>query len=261
MPISFWPRLSDAARLLPCLRDHLANAAAHASLPAGLALDLLPIVEDGLFGYELVPNRASTTYLTIGSDERGVPVVRWSLYCATPPASLRLVTISGRFPSQHELDARYHIEQHDACFRDWSTAAESVWDGLVGMFAEPSQRPVEIRQDLHRVLDAALATAHSHLAEVDPRIVFCGVPNEAQHGFSLTRHRGERGQLTAWPPGQWELRWDSPAGSVRDSWAAIPAGCDATRPWAVAGAATCAGALPLGIRSAVADRASHRARR
>jgi hypothetical protein len=261
MPMSFYPRLSQAAQLLPVLREHLADAAAHVSLPTGLVIDLLPIVENGLFGYELVPNRSPQTYLTIGSDDRGVPVMRRSLYCTATPSALRMASINGRFPSQHELDARYHIEQQDTCFRDWSSAAEALWDELAALFADGSPRSIVIQHDLHRGLDVALATAHAHLTDVDPRIVFCGVPNEAQYGFALRRGRGERGQLTAWPPGRWELRWDSPMGSVHDSWASVPAGCDTTRGWAFAGPTTCSGTLPLGIRAAVDTGASYRARR
>jgi hypothetical protein len=57
------------------------------------------------------------------------------------------------------------------------------------------------------------------------------------------------------------LRWDSPMGSVHDSWASVPAGCDTTRGWAFAGPTTCSGTLPLGIRAAVDTGASYRARR
>ena len=50
MPKSFYPRLSEAKALFPLLRAHLVAAASHHSLPANLALDLLPIVEEGVMG-------------------------------------------------------------------------------------------------------------------------------------------------------------------------------------------------------------------
>ncbi|MGI8895710.1 MAG: hypothetical protein ACR2HE_08685, partial [Casimicrobiaceae bacterium] len=55
------PRLSEAKHLLPFLRSHLIAAAPRFPLSAGLTLELLPLVEDGLFGYELVPDRQMHT--------------------------------------------------------------------------------------------------------------------------------------------------------------------------------------------------------
>ena len=258
MPRSFCPRLSEAKHLLPALRAQLAASASHRSLPINLALDLLPIVEDGLFGYEFVPNRKSSTYLTIGRDERGEPVLRRSLYCAAPPSTLRLAAVNGRFPSQHELDARYHIEQRDSRFPDWTTATEAAWAALEELFAELPRRPILIHDGLHQVLDAALAAACTRLAGRDPRIVFCGVPNEAQYGFALRDGAGERGQLVAWPPGRWELRWESPADGIRESWSAAPAACDTTGGWAVAQPTPHADMFPFGIPAAVDPRRTSR---
>jgi len=75
MQRSFWPRLSEAKHFLPLLRSHLVASAAAFPLPAGLGLDLLPIVEDGLFGYELVPDRNAHTYRTVGCNARGTMVL------------------------------------------------------------------------------------------------------------------------------------------------------------------------------------------
>ena len=58
MPLEhFCPRLSEAKTFLPLLRAELLAAAPRHTLPLGLSLELLPIAEDGLFGYELVPDR------------------------------------------------------------------------------------------------------------------------------------------------------------------------------------------------------------
>ena len=103
MPEDRSPRLSHAMLLLPLLRAQLAGVASHYSLPAGLEIDLLPIVEDGLIGYELLPSRDTHTYLTLGADTDDVPVVRSNLYCTFAPSALRLATVSGRALMQHEL--------------------------------------------------------------------------------------------------------------------------------------------------------------
>ncbi len=70
LPI-YCPRLSEAKTLLPTLRAQLVAASPRYSLPVDTSLDLLPIVEDGLFGYELVPDRNTHTYLTIGYSRKG----------------------------------------------------------------------------------------------------------------------------------------------------------------------------------------------
>src|SRR5262245_1700207 len=92
----FRPRISQAKDLFPIVRAHLAASAALHSLPAGLSLELLPIVEDGLAGYEILPNRVTPTYLTIGWERRGRPVVRESSYRDGSPASLRVVSADGQ---------------------------------------------------------------------------------------------------------------------------------------------------------------------
>ena len=85
MPESRCPRLSKAMLVLPLLRAQLGGAASRYSLPAGLAIDLLPIVEDGVFGYELLPNRDTHTHVTFGVDANDTPLVRRNLYCTSAP--------------------------------------------------------------------------------------------------------------------------------------------------------------------------------
>src|ERR1700693_2913670 len=95
MPRSFCPTLSEAQHLLPLLRSHLIAAAFRYPLPAGLALDLLPIVEEGLFGYELIPDRNTHTYVTIGCNAQGEPVLRKTSYGVGAPNTLQLVGVNG----------------------------------------------------------------------------------------------------------------------------------------------------------------------
>ena len=103
MPAPSWPRLSDAKTLLPHLRAHLAGAAPRYSLPVNIAIDLLPIAEDGLFGYELVPDRNTHTYLTIGCCETGEALLR-STMGADAPSALRLAAVDGKAVSRRNLD-------------------------------------------------------------------------------------------------------------------------------------------------------------
>ena len=76
---SYCPRLSEAKHLLPLLRGYLVGAA-----PDALAtpIDLVPIVEDGLFGYELIPDRDMHVYPIIGRNAQGEPVLRKNSYTA-----------------------------------------------------------------------------------------------------------------------------------------------------------------------------------
>ena len=107
MSRSFCPQLSEAQHLLPLLRSHLIATASGYPLPTGLALDLLPIVEDGLFGYELVPDRKTHTYVTIGCNAQGEPVLRQTLYGVGAPNALQLVAANGHILSRSERAARY----------------------------------------------------------------------------------------------------------------------------------------------------------
>lgn len=76
MPKPLFSLLSRAARILPLVREHVSQAAAHCSLPLGYSLDMLPILEEELLGYELVPLGLAETCLTLGCKPDGEPVLR-----------------------------------------------------------------------------------------------------------------------------------------------------------------------------------------
>ncbi len=249
MAKAFYPRLSDARNLFPLVRAHLAAAAAHHSLPASLAFDLLPIVEDGVFGYEILPNRETQTFLTIGRDDRGVPLLRRTVYRAEVPRALHLATINGHTFMPGEFDARRHIERQDAVFADWISAAEAAWAALVALFPDMPRHTVEICDDRNQSLDNALAIAQSRLAQCDPCIDFCGVPDEAQYGYALTGADGERGYLALRPQHRWVLQWESPVNAVYSRWSVPPPAVDATTSWARAGMATVEVELPIALHA------------
>ena len=224
----FCPRLSEAKHLLPFLRSHLIAAAPRFPLAAGVALELLPIVEDGLFGYELVPDRQMHTYVTIGCNARGEPVLRRTLYGMGAPNALQLVAVNGYVLSRSERAARYSTQQRDAHFPDWTAAVEAAWAQLLILFPERPRRPVVMRENVHRCLDEALSVAHAHLAEWNPFIQFCGLPNEAQQGFALSGAHGEHGELVFQRPDIWMLRWKAASNAVYESWSVVLPDLDAT---------------------------------
>jgi hypothetical protein len=236
MPGTFYPRLSEARTLLPVLRANLAAAATRHSLPASLGVELLPIVEDGLFGYEVLPSRDAHTYLTVGRNDRGEPTLRRSLYCVETPGELRLATVNGRLLSQRELDASHLIRTRDEAFPDWPSAAHSLWTALAALFPEGPRHPVAFHDAPHADLDAALAAASAHLAGRDPVIAFCGVPDEAKYGFGLRHANGEGGHLVGWPPGRWKLRWEGSGGTLTAEWPGAAVDAGAGRAWARADA-------------------------
>jgi hypothetical protein len=211
----FCPRLSEARHLLPLIRGQLAAAASRR--PLATALELLPIVEDGLFGYELVPDRETHTYPIIGCNDRGEPVLRKTSYCIGAPGALQLVAVDGRLLSRVERAARYSSQRRDAVFPSWVAAAEQ----LLVMFPEGSRRTPVLRENMHRWLDQALTVAHTHLVHWDPFIQFFGLPNEAQLGFALTGMGGEHGELIFHEPDTWTLRWDAPPEVVNASWSVL----------------------------------------
>lgn len=216
----FRPRLSEAARFLPLLRSHLLLAASRVPLSAGPAFELLPIVEGGLFGYELVPDHEMHAYVTIGCDARGEPVLRTALYGMGAVNALRLAAVDGHVLSQLERAACHGARQREAHFPDWSVAAEAVWAQLLRFFPGRPRRPVLLSENLHRCLDEALSVASSHLAPWNPFIEFCGLPNEAQRGYVLAGACGERGELVFQGPDIWMLRWKASPHALYESWSA-----------------------------------------
>ncbi len=220
MPEARCPRLSQAMLLLPLLRAQLGGAASHYSLPAGLSIDLLPIVEDGIFGYELLPNRDTHTYVTLGADANDAPVVRRNLYCTSAPSALRLATVSGGPLLQHELDAWDDIEQRDVRYSDWPSAAAAVWTELARLFADRPRYAIAIHDEGHAAFDHTLGVARSRLHGSDPSIEFCGLPEEAQYGFVLKGARGGHGNLVLRSRGSWELHWTTPTTRIHEQWPA-----------------------------------------
>jgi hypothetical protein len=229
MSRSFCPRLSEARHLLPLLRSHLIAAASRYPLPTGLALDLLPIVEDGLFGYELLPDRNTHTYVTIGCNAQGEPLLRKTSYGIGAPNALELVAVNGHILSRSERAARYSSQRRDHHFPDWPAAAESAWAELLFLFPGRPRQPVAVREHVHRCLDEALSIAQSHLAHWNPFIQFCGLPNEAQQGYALKGAHGEHGELIFQRPDIWMLRWKAPPQAVYESWSVALPDLDAAR--------------------------------
>jgi hypothetical protein len=221
------PRLSEAKALLPLLRAELVAAAPRFSLPASISLDLVPIVEDGLFGYELVPDRNTHTYLTIGWCATGEPVLRRTLCGEHAPSALRLAAIDGKSVLRSNFSPRHSPQQRDFRFGEISDAVESVLSQLVMLFPERPRRPIELQVNVHRYLDEALTIAQTHLTDWNPFIRFVGLPNEAQYGFALTGDNGEHGELVSRRPDMWVLRWNSPEASIYAEWALLLPGMDA----------------------------------
>ena len=219
----FYPRLSEARHLLPQLRSQLAAAASFYPLPSGITLELLAIVEDGLFGYELVPDRPAHTYVTIGCNAQGDPVLRKTVYGVGAAHALRLVAVNGNRLSRGERAAHYKSLQRDTRLPGWAGAAEAALAHLLVLFPQRPRRPVAWREHPHRCLDGALNVAHSHLARWNPFIRFCGIPSEAQQGFALEGGPGQHGELIFQRPDIWMLRWKAPPHAVYESWSvALP---------------------------------------
>jgi hypothetical protein len=221
MAESFCPRLSEATILLPLLRAHLVAAASGRSLPRGRSLDLLPIVEEGLFGYEIVPHPEIRICLAIGSNETGVPVVRTTSYGTDASNALQLVSVNGRSVTRRAAGMRL-TQRRESRFPDWHSAVASAWSQLAALLPDRPRQPVELNETSHRLLDEALSVAHSHLAAWDPFIRFDGLPNEAQLGYRLHGAAGSHGELVSQWPHSWILRWKSPPHAIYEEWSVGP---------------------------------------
>lgn len=221
MSSGFIPRLSEARHLLALLRKHLVATSSGYPLPTGLCVDLVPIAEDGVFGYELIPDQCSRTYAIVGCNAEGVPTLRTTDYGGPAPHPLRLAAVNGQPPAGNKYAPRQRRRQRDTRFADWPEAAESAWALLVTLYPARPRQVVVLRESEHRALDLALSIAHSHLAQWNPCIHFCGVPNESQQGYVLSGAPGERGDLVFQRPDTWVLRWSAPQRSVLERWSVV----------------------------------------
>jgi hypothetical protein len=214
----FCPRLSEATHLLPLIRGHLVTVASEC--PLGTALDLVPIAEDGLFGYELIPDREAHTYLILACDAQGKVVLRRTSYSYGAPDALQLAAVNGHVLSRSERAARYTIQRRDSAFPDWHAAAEAVCGQLCMLFPDWTGQTLLLRGNA-RHLEEALRVALSHLKRWDPFIQFFGLPNEAQLGFVLTGSSGEQGELRFQLPNIWTMHWNARTEVVDESWSTV----------------------------------------
>ncbi len=224
MQSSYCPRLSEARTLLPLLRAQLIAAATRYSLPHNISLHLLPIVEDGLFGYEIVPDRNAHTYLTIGWCETGEAALRRSLCYVDAPSTLRLAALNGEAVACSNYSARNCPQKRDSHFAELADAVDSGLSQLVALFPERPRKAVEFQVDEHRYLDKALATAFAYLSQWNPFIEFVGLPDEAQFGFALRGIHDGHGELVSRRPDMWVLRWKSSDADIYEEWAVVLAG-------------------------------------
>jgi hypothetical protein len=215
------PRLSEAAALLPRLRERVAAMAAAHPLPKGMSFELVPIVEDGAFGYELVPDRRTNTYLMIGRDAAGAPLLRRTLYDPRSPSALALAAVDGRRLSRQEREARFTAQRRDSRFETWSDAVEAAWAQFGAMFPGRPRQPATLSDARNRSLEEALAIALGYLERWDPCIAFCGLPDEAEQGFALKGADGAHGELIFQRPDIWMLRWKAPPDAVYESWSVV----------------------------------------
>jgi hypothetical protein len=133
---------------------------------------------------------------------------------------LRLAAVNGQTVTRIAPGTR-HAHRRESLFLDWPSAAAAAWAELAAQLPDRPRRQAEVKQTVHRVLDEALAVAHSHLAAWDPCIRFIGLPNEAQHGFALHRTAGEYGELVWQRPDIWILRWKAPPRAIYEEWSVV----------------------------------------
>jgi hypothetical protein len=218
VPQALYPLLSQAATILPLVRGHFAEAAGSCSLPLGFSLDMVPILEEELLGYELTAVGDAETCLTLGCKPNGEPVLRKESLTNGPPGVLQLVALDGRMIARaaRELPSRYG--RRDLRFPDWPSAAKFAWAELETLFPGAPRRPPLLNLGRNALLERALLAASTRLAQWNPSVHFCGLPNEEQLGYALYGAGGGRGELVFRHPDQWKLRWKSAGEVVCEAW-------------------------------------------
>ena len=221
MPQPLFPLLSQAARILPVVREHISQAAAHSSLPLGFSLDMVPILEEELLGYELVPAGLAETCLTLGCKPDGEPVLRKECLANAPPGALQLAAMNGRTVARAARALPSRSGRRDLRFPDWASAARFACAELEHFSLGAPRRPPLLNTEPNAALERALLAAASRLARWSPIIHFCGLPKEEQFGYALYGADGGRGELFFRHPAQWTLHWKSGREVVCETWSAI----------------------------------------
>lgn len=221
MARALYPLLSQAATILPLVRGHFAEAARRCSLPLGFSLDLVPILEEELLGYELTAVGDAETCLTLGCKPDGEPVLRKETLTNVPPGALQLAALDGRTIARasRELPSRYG--RRDLRFPDWPSAAKFAWAELDTLFRGAPRRPPLLNLTRNALLERALLAAATRLAQWNPSVHFCGLPSEEQFGYALHGAGGGRGELVFRHPDKWILHWKSNGEVVRETWSII----------------------------------------
>jgi hypothetical protein len=223
MAQTLFPLLSQAARILPLVREHISQATAHCSLPLGFSLDMVPILEEELLGYELVPAGFAETCLTLGCKPDGEPVLRKECLANDPPGALRLAAMDGRTVARAARALPSRSGRRDMRFPDWASAARFACAELEHFSPGAPRRPPLLNTEPNASLERALLAAASRLVHWSPIIHFCGLPKEEQFGCALYGADGGRGELFFRHPAQWTLHWKSGREVVRETWSAIVA--------------------------------------
>ena len=224
---AYCPRISEAGELLPLVRTHIFGAASRNPRAASHLLDLIPILDEGLFGCELIAAGEIDTCLTLGCKVNRRPVVREVRY-HVPQTNLRLATSDGRTLGRRDRKARFRVRTRDREFADWSSAAAFALKTIAALFPDQTPSAPLLVPGPLRSLEFALSIANARLAHWDPFIHFYGLPNEAQLGFGLDGAGDGRGQLAFSQPDAWTLRWRSANGAIDENWSLLPTVTDPT---------------------------------
>ena len=201
--------------VLPQIRAHLAAAADQC--PLTTAIETFPISEDGLLGYELVPDRDTHTYLILGCNAERRPVLRTTSYGVPRPGAVELIAVDGQLLSRGERATRYHVEPRDYLLQTLAEGAELAVTRLAALFPASGRTSYALSEKLQG-FEQALGVAYYRLARWDPCIYFFGVPNEAELGFGLTGADGEEGALALQRPDLWTLTWNASPEAIRETW-------------------------------------------
>jgi hypothetical protein len=217
---TLFPLLSQAARILPLVRSHIAEAAALCSLPLGFSLDMVPILEEELLGYEMTPAGVAETCLTMGCKPDGEPVVRKESLANALRGGLQLATLDGLTVARAARALPSRSGRRDLRFPDWPSAAKFTCAELETLSPGAPRRPPLLNLGQNASLERALAAAAARLAQWNPIIHFCGLPNEEQLGYALYGAAG-RGELVFRHPDQWTLHWKSAREVVCEVWSVV----------------------------------------
>ena len=133
---------------------------------------MVPILEEELLGYELVPAGLAETCLTLGCKPDGEPVLRKECLANVTPDALHLATMDGRTIARAARALSSRSGRRDMRFPDWPSAAKFACAELEHLSPGAPRRPPLLNTRPNASLERSARRGRIEARAVEPHHPF-----------------------------------------------------------------------------------------